>query len=230
MQETNAILNSGHIGSGAGSGSTDRYDPSCRIVIAWFRANPTAPLGGSAHPPIRRIFRFQPLKGLTILRVLGLFVTTSYQSEGGGSLCWKAHGENCGIRFVHRSDRSRRRPTRLVRALLFHLSREILLLEGTKVPRTVKGTVRAARLDFNRVKSIHDIIEIFRERSMMKFRRFSLENYVQTHIAWGLGLIAIGQAQEGEIHLQKYCTSFSIDRNDRILRAAEAAARMLAPK
>jgi hypothetical protein len=53
-------------------------------------------------------------------------------------------------------------------------------------------STRFAKLDFGRVNSIFDIVTIFRERAAMRFRRFSLENYFQTHLAWGLSLIAVG--------------------------------------
>jgi hypothetical protein len=92
------------------------------------------------------------------------------------------------------------------------------------VTRIVRNAAKTARPDFNCVSSIADIPTIFRERSTMKFTRFSLENYIQTHIAWGLCLIATGERDEGERHLQTYCTKFEIDRDDRILRQAEQEA------
>ena len=55
----------------------------------------------------------------------------------------------------------------------------------------------------------------------MKFRRFSLENRVQTHLALGFCLIALGQQERGQTHLELYCDRFSVERNNRILRKAE---------
>jgi hypothetical protein len=80
-------------------------------------------------------------------------------------------------------------------------------------------------IDFRRVNAIENIVTVFRERSPMQFRRFSMENYVQTHIAWGLCLIAIGNDAEGETHIRSYCDRFEIDRNDPILRKSEVVAR-----
>jgi hypothetical protein len=71
--------------------------------------------------------------------------------------------------------------------------------------------------------------EFFHQRSNVQFRRFSLENYVQTHLAWGLCLLALGKRKEGEHHLEKYCAQFGVDRNDRVLRQAEKATMRGAP-
>jgi hypothetical protein len=68
------------------------------------------------------------------------------------------------------------------------------------------------------------LVTMFDERSKMKFRRFSLENYSQTHIAWGLCLLAVRNRDEAETHLTRFCETFSIDRNDRILQSAERIA------
>jgi hypothetical protein len=40
----------------------------------------------------------------------------------------------------------------------------------------------AARRDFDRVQSISDVVALFRERASMSFKRFSLENYIQTRL------------------------------------------------
>ena len=113
----------------------------------------------------------------------------------------------------------------------WYVSRFIFPLKSydwNKFTRTVKNATLAAQPDFSRVKSIGDIVTIFNERSAMKFRRFSLENYIQTHFAWGLCLMAIGEAEEGERHLEKYCDKFSVDRTDRIIREAEREAKRIA--
>jgi hypothetical protein len=77
-----------------------------------------------------------------------------------------------------------------------------------------------AKFDFSRVRSISDVVALFQERAAMGFQRLSLENYTQTHLAWGLSLISLGEASEGRRHLELFCARFSIDRNDRILQEA----------
>lgn len=94
---------------------------------------------------------------------------------------------------------------------------------------SVNQATRAARLDFGRPNSIADVVEMFRERAAMRFQRFSLENYTQTHLAWALSLIAIGEPTEGERHLELFCARFSIDRRDRMICQAIFAAQELAP-
>ena len=49
----------------------------------------------------------------------------------------------------------------------------------------VKNSAQAAQRDFNRVTSVADIVAIFDERSLMKFKRFSLENRVQFSLRGG---------------------------------------------
>jgi hypothetical protein len=93
---------------------------------------------------------------------------------------------------------------------------------------TAKATTRAAKLDFGRVTSIFDVIAIFRQRAAMRFRRFSLPNYVQTDLAWGLSLIAVREVAEGERHLQLFCDRFLIDRQDKMIRQAILAANDVA--
>ncbi len=228
MQETNAHLSAADISVPA-SVLAARIDMILHAELSSLGFERIRPRHWveSAQPPIRRIFRFQALKGLSYSACWG-FSLDFVPIRRRGRLCWKRTSKAAEFDLCIDPIDREGGPHDWCALSCFIFPEKAY--DWSKVPRTVKGTVKAARLDFNRVKSIHDIIDIFRERSMMKFRRFSLENYVQTHIAWGLGLIAIGQAEEGEIHLQKYCTSFSIDRNDRILRAAEATARMLAPK
>ena len=58
----------------------------------------------------------------------------------------------------------------------------------------------------------------------MRFQRFSLENYVQTHLAWGLALVATGKAADGETHIKLHCERFGIDRDAPLLRRAETEA------
>ena len=73
--------------------------------------------------------------------------------------------------------------------------------DTARMALVAKESTRAAKLDFNRANSISDVVAMFQDRATMRFRRFSPENYTQTHLAWGLSLIALGEAAEGERHL-----------------------------
>lgn len=84
----------------------------------------------------------------------------------------------------------------------------------------VKEAARAAKLDFSRANSIGDVVAMFRQRAALRLRRFGLENYPQTHLAWGLSLVAVGDLTEGERHLELFCGRFSINRQNRMIRQA----------
>jgi hypothetical protein len=92
------------------------------------------------------------------------------------------------------------------------------------IAAAVKESARVAKVDFSRVNSISDVVATFQERAAMRFQRFSLENYIQTHLAWGLSLIAVGEPAEGRRHLELFCANFSLERSDRMLRQAILAA------
>ena len=72
--------------------------------------------------------------------------------------------------------------------------------------------------------SVENVISLFDERARMSFERFSLENYTQTHLAWGLALIAVGKQVEGESHILEFCERFGVEWSDPLLLKAEAAA------
>jgi len=65
---------------------------------------------------------------------------------------------------------------------------------------------------------------MFEERAAMKFARFSLENYVQTDLAWGLGLIAEGDNVRGPDLIAKFCSRSKIEPNNTMLRKSMAEA------
>jgi hypothetical protein len=176
-------------------------------------------------PPIRKIFEFQARK------------------TGGYAACWGFSSD-----FVPIKRAGRLQWKRTSRAAAFDLcidpidqveeaqdtwyvSRFIFPLKSynwSNLARTVKNATSAAQTDLNKVYSVSDIASMFTQRSAMKFRVFSLDNYVQTHLAWGLCLIAIGKAEEGEKHLERYCAEYSVDRNSRLLQEAECEAKKIA--
>jgi len=179
----------------------------------------------SKHPPIRRLFEFQPIKGDVYSARWG-FSLDFVPIQRAEKLAWKRTAKTARFDLSIDPIDSEGRPGEWHSVCRFIYPAK--KYDWGKLVRIVKDTAKGARPDFNRVNSIEDIVTIFRERSTMKFKRFSLDNYVQTHIAWGLALIAIGAPEEGEKHLQTYCAIFSIDRNDRILRQAEQTAIALA--
>ena len=175
----------------------------------------------SKRPPIRRLFEFRALKGESYSARWG-FSLDYVPVLSGQRLRWKRTPKTAAFDLcidpIDLGRDHRDWP---------HLSRFIWpakTYDWDNVTRIVRNAARAARPDFNRVNSIEDILAIFCERSTMKFTRFSLENYIQTHIAWGLSLTAVGELSEAEKHLQIYCSRFSIDRDDRVLRQAEQEA------
>jgi hypothetical protein len=104
-------------------------------------------------------------------------------------------------------------------------SRSTLPREGRMMALAVSAATQAAKLDFSRANSILDVVAMFGERAATRFQRFSLENYTQTHLAWGLSLIAVDDLTEGERHLELFCARFSIDPHDRMIRQAIFAAQ-----
>jgi hypothetical protein len=178
----------------------------------------------STLAPIRRIFEFQPLKGDSYSARWG-FSLDFVPRLKNGKLAWKRTTKTAC--FDLRFDPIDQEPGRVEWCRFSRFILPYKIYDWSKVTRAVVNGAKAARSDFKRVRSVRDIVETFREKSVMKFYRFSLENYIQTHIAWGLCLISIGERDEAEDHLQKFCLQFSVDRNDRILRAAEDTARTL---
>src|SRR5580704_12524679 len=155
----------------------------------------------SLASPIRRLFEFQAFKGASYSARWG-FSLDFVPIQRGGRMQWKRTAKTASFDLcVDPIDQARKVPDS------WYVSRFIFpskSYDWSKFTRTVKNATLVAQPDLSRVKSISDIIAIFNKRSAMKFRRFSLENYVQTHLAWGLCLMAVGEAEEGERHLEKY--------------------------
>lgn len=62
----------------------------------------------------------------------------------------------------------------------------------------------------------------------MTFSRFSLANYVQTDLAWGLALLACGHEAHGCQHIDKFCDDFGIDSEAGIIQKSYVEARSIA--
>jgi hypothetical protein len=61
-------------------------------------------------------------------------------------------------------------------------------------------------------------------RAKAKFSRFSPDYYIQTNLARGLVLIAIGKIDQGEEHLLKFCSDFGIAPSSKPLVTAKESA------
>ena len=181
----------------------------------------------SVRLPIRTIFEFQALKGDGFSPRWG-FSLDFVPILRNGRLRWKRTSKSAAFDLrIDPIDLEAGAPDwcSFSRFIFPHKA-----YDWSKVTRVVQNSIRAARRDFDRVNSIDDIAAIFCERSTMKFQRFTLENYVQTNIAWGLCLIGLGQWNEGEAHLENYCNEFSVERHDRILDQAIQESIKLAAK
>ncbi|GGG32194.1 hypothetical protein GCM10010964_20180 [Caldovatus sediminis] len=95
---------------------------------------------------------------------------------------------------------------------------------ASKLARVASEAVAAARKDSDAVCSPRDVVRLFERRSTMRFARFGLDDYVQTHLAWGLALIAAGRPAEAEPHISRFCDEFGIARGDPLLAKAAAMA------
>jgi hypothetical protein len=84
---------------------------------------------------------------------------------------------------------------------------------------------KAASSDFAGVTSLAELVQLFERRSRMAFRRFSLENYVQTESAWGLALLALGQDEESSVRLSRFCQQHNVDPATPLLAKAKILAR-----
>jgi hypothetical protein len=90
---------------------------------------------------------------------------------------------------------------------------------------SARAAFEAGREYFRDFRTPADLCILFGKRSRMKFRRFSLSNYGQTDLAWGLALLAAGDEREGQIHIDEYCRRFEIDPKMSILQKAMMEAR-----
>lgn len=98
------------------------------------------------------------------------------------------------------------------------------VVDAAGLSGVVSETWRRASFDFDRVHTISDLCDSFKERSQLKCKRFSLENYVQTHLAWGLALCLLGRDVEADRHLDAFCRQYGVDcKNPFLLEAIEGA-------
>jgi hypothetical protein len=98
------------------------------------------------------------------------------------------------------------------------------MASASEIMQLAEKAALAAHTDFERITTMHDLVALFEERSKIRFPGLQLDNYVQTHITWGLALVAVGRVEEGEAHLLKFCEEMKVDRHHPILLKAHAQA------
>jgi hypothetical protein len=197
----------------------DRIDDALRpnLLAAGFERVRPRRWVSCASPPIHRIFEFQALKGATYSARWG-FSLDFVPALRGGRLRWKRTCKTADFDLcIDPTDEFGDTGSWCSVAEISGWKDA----SAAQINQVVVEAIRKAHEDFARGASVADLVALLRERAQMRFRRFSLENYVQTHIAWGLSLIAVGNPAEGATHLELFCDRYGIDRDDRILRQAE---------
>lgn len=99
----------------------------------------------------------------------------------------------------------------------------------SEVAAVASTSVRAAFLNFDRIRSVQDVVTLFERRAARDdYRRFSPDNYVQTDLAWGLALFATGRPEQGQQHLARFHERFATNPNDPLIVKSLTSAKQLA--
>ena len=174
---------------------------------------------GSPADHIRYMLKFQAMKGAAFSACWGVSIDF-VPILTGGSLRWKrtAKSANFDLR-VDPIDSSGEIPS-------------WCSFRGNdrahRVEHAALAAFNAAQLDWSRMTSLRDIVESFERLSKAEIRRFSLENHVQTDLAWGLALVALGETDEGQRHIDAFCASFAVARDAAVLTKAKSEAAAIA--
>ncbi|ESX78832.1 hypothetical protein NKJ73_00435 [Mesorhizobium sp. M0074] len=168
---------------------------------------------------IRYLLKFQMLKGMTFSACWGVSIDFVPLFRGG-SLRWKRTAKSANFDLcIDPIDSSGRIPN----WCSFYSSDS-----SYQVERAALAALNAAQQDWSRITALKDVAASFERRSKMKFRRFSLENYVQTDLAWGLALVAVGDAGRGQHHIDAFCEQFAVAPETTILAKARREAGAIA--
>jgi hypothetical protein len=97
-------------------------------------------------------------------------------------------------------------------------------VERTTIQRIAQASIQRALSDFDAVKGIEDIPRMFTKVSMLPAKRFSLDNYTQAHLAWGITLLRLGEVDKGHALVARACALHRIDGAHPILARAMAPA------
>lgn len=167
---------------------------------------------------IRRISEFQAMKGATFSACWGISIDF-VPLTGRNGLVWKRTTKTAARDLtIDPIDISGSIPDW---CSFFHNDDDL------RIRKVARVSLEAAKADWAKLSSLHDIVACFESRSKMTFERFSLENYTQTHLAWGLALIALGRHDEGQRHLDAYLEQTNIAADDAILAKARRLAEAL---
>lgn len=168
---------------------------------------------------IRYLLRFEPMKGMSFSACWGISIdfVPIFRS---GNLHWKRTAKSANFDLcIDPIDTS----GHIEGWCSFYWNDHPRYVERA----AVQG-LKAARRDWSAIRTLKDVPGAFEKRSKITFRRFSLENYVQTDLAWGLALVAVGETDPGQRRLDRFCETFSIARDDPILTSAKHAATTIA--
>jgi hypothetical protein len=190
---------------------------------------PLLPVGfGSTRPrrwvrgtraPLREIFEFQALKGGRYSARWG-FSLDFVPLWRGGRLAWKRTDRNAEFDLcIDPIDE-----TGTVPDWCSFADPTAAWRGAAALARAAQASVRGALEDFGKASSAADIPRLFEARSGLAFRRFGLDDYAQTHLAWGLSLIAAGRPAEAQPHLARFCGEYGAAPADPILAKAAALA------
>ena len=180
-----------------------------------------------ASGPLRKIFRFQALKGGGYSAIWSIsldFVPCGWKKRLQWKRTKKSAEADLNIGPVPELGASWEP---------FSFTRIVGWKEPTigEIIQVTARASRAARIDLARVNTVQDVVAIFRERAQMKLSFwFALQHHVQSELAWGLALIAVGDPLHGEQHLDIFCKRFKTSRDDPVLRKAEAEATRLSQR
>ncbi len=168
---------------------------------------------------MRYLLKFQAMKGMTFSACWGVSVDF-VPIFAGGKLKWKRTAKSAAFDLcIDPIDSSESIPGW---CSFYANDRDY------HVKRSTSAAVKAARLDWSKITTLRDVADTFERRTKMEFKRFSLENYVQTDLAWGLVLIALGRLNEGQHHLDAFCQQFAIAPGSPILEKAKDEAIAIA--
>ncbi|TIS88463.1 hypothetical protein [Mesorhizobium sp.] len=174
---------------------------------------------GSPTDHIRYLLKFQAMKGMTFSACWGVSIDF-VPIFRGGSLRWKRTAKSADFDLcIDPIDSSGRIPS----WCSFYSNDR-----AHRVERASLAALNAAQRDWSRITALKDVADSFERRSKIESRRFSLENYVQTDLAWGLALVAVGEADRGQRHLDAFCERFAVAPETTILAKARSEAAAVA--
>ena len=170
----------------------------------------------AARNEIRRVFEFEALKGATYSARWG-FSVEFVPMLVGRKISWKKSAHKATFDLcIDPIDELGSVP---------HWCSFVKSSSDIQRAKIASESFKRAQVDLNCISSMSDLAQLFRDRSVMTFRRFSLANYVQTDLAWGLVLLACGNEEGAAGHLEKFCDEFGIASDSSIIRKAQQEAR-----